>query len=64
MKGGYIPLFLARLIILAILLSLGVTQKYNFLIFPIALLMLLYLISIVIYRPYNGCLSNLSIILN
>ena len=32
--------------------------------FPIALLLLLYLILIVIYRPYKGCFSNLSIILN
>ena len=50
---------------MATLLSLGITQTFSFLAFPIALLVLLYLVLIVIYRPYNNsCFSNLSVILN
>ena len=49
---------------MAVLLSLGITQTFSFLAFPIALLVLLYLVLIVVYRPYRRCFSNLSIILN
>ena len=49
---------------MAVLLSLGITQTFSFLAFPIALLVLLYLILIVVYRPYRSCFSNLSIVLN
>ena len=46
------------------LLSLGITHTFSFLIYPIALLILLYLVLIVLYRPYKSCFSNLSVILN
>ena len=49
---------------MAVLLSLGITQTFSFLIYPIALLVLLYLFLIVVYRPYKSCFSNLSIIFN
>ena len=49
---------------MATLLSLGITQIFSFLVFPIILLILLYLVLIVIYRPYKSCFSNLSIVLN
>ena len=55
---------MVRLLILSVILSLGITQTFSFLMFPIALLMVLYLILIVIYRPYKGCFSNLSVMLN
>ena len=52
------------MLLLATLLSLGITQTFSFLAFPIALLVLLYLVLIIVYRPYKSCFSNLSVILN
>ena len=45
-------------------MSIGITQTFNSIIFPIVLLMLIYLISILVLRPYKSCFSNISIITN
>ena len=59
----YVLLFLLRLLLLSVLFSLGITLKYDFLVYPILLLMVLYLVAILKLRPYNSCFSNLCIVL-
>jgi uncharacterized membrane protein len=62
-KKWYIPLFLFRLIVVTLLMQAGIALSFDLLIYPIAIVMILYLSFIVAFRPYSSVIETIGLIL-
>ena len=61
-KGWYVRLFLGRAVLLVAIIEVGITMGYNVLIYPLFLIQLVYLIVLVIGRPYHKKLDNVGLL--
>jgi hypothetical protein len=62
MKPWYIPVYLSKMVLLALLSSLGLWFSYDYISFGILTLLSTYLLIILFFRPYQSIFSNLTII--
>ena len=62
MRKCYIPLFLSKIIILALLSTLGLFLTYNLISFGILTLLSIYFLLLIVLRPYSSIFPNVTII--
>ena len=62
-KCCYIPVFLARSLIFSTIIFLGVDNTFDTLLYCLLSLQFIYIIIVILYRPYKKALDNVSLII-
>jgi TRAP-type C4-dicarboxylate transport system permease large subunit len=62
-KSWYVPLFMGRLIFIGLFIIGATFVSTEFVLYPLAILIVLYLLLVILLRPYDGVFHNIGVIL-